>query len=85
MNNSSTSNEKPPAKLIEGEDFYWESGLLVFTAAYHLKRGYCCASGCRHCPYPITETLNQVYAETESEMDEVAKKLQAVSLPVEGW
>jgi|GEM_PF-1683640 len=55
MNNSSAANENPPAKLIEGEDFYWEGGLLVFTAAYHLKRGYCCASGCRHCPYP-TET-----------------------------
>ena len=23
----------------------------LFTAAYHLKRGYCCNSGCRHCPY----------------------------------
>ena len=33
------------------EDFYMENGLLVFTAAYHLKRGYCCDSGCRHCPY----------------------------------
>ncbi|MCW5909434.1 MAG: hypothetical protein KIT62_00080 [Cyclobacteriaceae bacterium] len=32
-------------------DYYWENGLLVFTAAYHLKRGYCCNSGCRHCPY----------------------------------
>jgi len=29
-----------------------ESGLFVFTAAYHLARGECCASGCRHCPYP---------------------------------
>jgi hypothetical protein len=28
-----------------------EDGLLVFTAAYHLKRGNCCGSGCRHCPY----------------------------------
>jgi hypothetical protein len=32
-------------------DWYLESGMLVFTAAYHLKRGYCCGSGCRHCPY----------------------------------
>ena len=35
----------------EGEDYYLERGLLVFTAAYHRKRGHCCASGCRHCPY----------------------------------
>jgi hypothetical protein len=33
------------------EDFYMEDGFLVFTAAYHLKRGYCCNSDCRHCPY----------------------------------
>ncbi|UII27696.1 DUF5522 domain-containing protein [Fulvivirga maritima] len=31
--------------------FYIENGLYVFTEAYHLKRGYCCKSGCRHCPY----------------------------------
>jgi hypothetical protein len=39
------------AALVEGEDYYSEGGLLVFTALYHLKRGYCCNSGCRHCPY----------------------------------
>ena len=33
------------------EDFYYEGPYLVFTAAYHLKRGFCCNSGCRHCPY----------------------------------
>jgi hypothetical protein len=26
-------------------------GNTVFTARYHLERGTCCASGCRHCPY----------------------------------
>lgn len=35
----------------EPEDFYFEGPYMVFTAAYHLKRGYCCGSGCRHCPY----------------------------------
>lgn len=34
------------------EDYYFnEEGLLVFTEAYHLKRGYCCGNKCRHCPY----------------------------------
>ena len=37
--------------LREGEDYYVERGLYVFTAAYLRRRGYCCASGCRHCPY----------------------------------
>ncbi len=27
------------------------SGLFVFTAAYLWARGYCCETGCRHCPY----------------------------------
>jgi hypothetical protein len=38
-------NDKPD------KDYYFENGLIVFTEAYHLKRGYCCKSGCRHCPY----------------------------------
>ena len=33
------------------EDFYFEGPYMVFTAAYHLKRGRCCNSGCRHCPW----------------------------------
>jgi hypothetical protein len=38
--------------FIEGIDFYFDrSGLMVFTEKYHLKRGYCCGNGCRHCPY----------------------------------
>ncbi|MCC7244154.1 MAG: hypothetical protein IT269_00625 [Saprospiraceae bacterium] len=37
--------------LREGEDYYLENGRWVFTSAYHLKRGYCCGSGCRHCPW----------------------------------
>jgi hypothetical protein len=38
--------------LVEGIDFYLdEGGLMVFTAWYLLKRGHCCRSGCRHCPY----------------------------------
>ncbi len=28
-----------------------ESGLMVFTARFLADRGYCCGSGCRHCPY----------------------------------
>jgi hypothetical protein len=42
--------ESPPEELSP-EDFYYEGPYLVFTAAYHLKRGYCCNSDCRHCPY----------------------------------
>lgn len=38
--------------LILNIDYYLdEAGNMVFTEAYHLKRGICCGSGCRHCPY----------------------------------
>ncbi|AEU38603.1 DUF5522 domain-containing protein [Granulicella mallensis] len=36
---------------LRPEDFYMEGPYMVFTAAYHLRRGYCCNSSCRHCPY----------------------------------
>ena len=39
------------AALIEGEDFYYEGGFMVFTEKFLRERGYCCESGCRHCPY----------------------------------
>lgn len=38
-------------QLVEGVDYYFENGLMVFTARYLRNRGYCCESGCRHCPY----------------------------------
>ena len=39
---------KPAA---DDEDFYREGPYIVFTEKFLLKRGYCCESGCRHCPY----------------------------------
>lgn len=46
----SAPGEALPRRL-EPADYYLEDGYVVFTAAYHLKRGTCCGSGCRHCPY----------------------------------
>jgi uncharacterized protein DUF5522 len=37
--------------LVEEIDYYMENGFMVFTATYLQKRGFCCQSGCRHCPY----------------------------------
>jgi hypothetical protein len=45
------ANSAAPSGPLEPDDFYYENGFVVFTAAYHLKRGYCCNSGCRHCPF----------------------------------
>jgi hypothetical protein len=66
MADESTPAGTPPTGFVQSatsasptelapEDFYYEGPYLVFTAAYHLKRGYCCNSGCRHCPYSGAE------------------------------
>ncbi|MCB0525744.1 MAG: DUF5522 domain-containing protein [Saprospiraceae bacterium] len=49
MSKSNKEKEEPP--LVEGLDYYIENGNWVFTAFYLNKRGSCCKSGCRHCPY----------------------------------
>lgn len=48
----------PPTEQPRDDDhgermahWYVENGLVVMTAAFHLARGVCCGSGCRHCPY----------------------------------
>ncbi len=48
--NSPDSNAAETS-AIGDDDFYMDGPYLVFTEAYHLRRGYCCQSGCRHCPY----------------------------------
>ena len=52
------SNEEGDKKKETEPLYYMENGLIVFTAAYHLKRGYCCKRGCRHCPYGFKKESN---------------------------
>ena len=42
--------QREKVKLLPS-DFYIENGLRVMTEEYHIRRGYCCGSGCRHCPF----------------------------------
>ncbi len=44
-------HSQPRLPLTEGEDYYQEGKMIVFTARHHLRRGSCCGRGCRHCPY----------------------------------
>ena len=37
--------------FTEPDDYYREAEKIVFTESYLKRRGYCCDSGCRHCPY----------------------------------
>ncbi len=46
-----SENKEPVDGKEADEDFYMDGPYLVFTAAFHRKRGYCCESGCRHCPF----------------------------------
>ncbi|MBP8792428.1 MAG: hypothetical protein KBE41_11575 [Lutibacter sp.] len=39
------------APLRDGDFYFNEQGYRVFTEQYHLKRGYCCKNGCKHCPF----------------------------------
>ncbi len=45
------TGEEPARPLVEGVDYYMEGRYMVFTADFLRRRGYCCQSGCRHCPY----------------------------------
>lgn len=52
MNSKKAENKDAgEPKFVEGVDYYFEDGLLVMTAEYLRKRGYCCGNGCRNCPY----------------------------------
>ncbi|HLM01386.1 MAG TPA: DUF5522 domain-containing protein [Pyrinomonadaceae bacterium] len=54
------TTKQPQEKLIEGVDYYFENGLMVLTAHFLLKRGYCCRNGCRHCPYSLKDEKNSL-------------------------
>jgi Family of unknown function (DUF5522)/Cysteine-rich CWC len=43
------ASSRPACK--EGDCYLDQNGNNVFTAAFHLNRGSCCGSGCRHCPF----------------------------------
>ncbi|OGX86391.1 DUF5522 domain-containing protein [Hymenobacter glacialis] len=40
-----------PQPLQPGDFYYTAEGYLVFTEQYHRRRGSCCQSSCRHCPW----------------------------------
>ncbi|MFY7861745.1 MAG: cysteine-rich CWC family protein [Chitinophagales bacterium] len=45
------NSEIPHPPLVEDTHYYMENGLIVFTELFHIQKGKCCGSGCRHCPY----------------------------------
>lgn len=48
-------------KDLEPDDYYMsDGGYIVFTEKYLLKRGYCCKSSCRHCPYGFDKKTGRI-------------------------
>ncbi|WP_100337990.1 DUF5522 domain-containing protein [Hymenobacter chitinivorans] len=45
-----------PQPLQPGDYYLTPEGFMVFTEQYHLRRGFCCKSGCRHCPWGFSRT-----------------------------
>jgi len=47
--------------MIKHVDFYYDDQKkIVMTEQYHISRGYCCGSKCKHCPYwPKYKTGNK--------------------------
>ncbi|NBU48206.1 MAG: hypothetical protein EBS34_12370 [Flavobacteriales bacterium] len=48
------------SKLQEEDYYVSEEGFIIFTEAYHLKRGYCCKSNCKHCPFGYKNNLGSI-------------------------
>jgi hypothetical protein len=53
MNLNNNKREKSN-KLLPSDFYYDKFGNMVFTEEYHIRRGVCCGSGCRHCPFDPT-------------------------------
>ena len=52
--------ENPRNIKPEPGDYYIEDGYMVYTEKYLLRRGYCCQSGCRHCPYGYNKKTGRI-------------------------
>lgn len=46
-------------ELQDGDYYLTPEGYRCFTAQFLLRRGYCCESGCRHCPYGYNKKTNR--------------------------
>jgi hypothetical protein len=42
---------KKDREFIQNVHYYIDGERIVFTERFHIERGQCCGSGCRHCPY----------------------------------
>jgi len=60
-------------KYLESIHYYIEDNKIVFTSLFHIQRGKCCGSGCRHCPYDPKHKKGNVVLSKESLKFEIMK------------
>lgn len=53
-------NSKKKNQFVENIHYYLEGERIVFTEQFHLERGQCCGTGCRHCPYDPKHTKGTI-------------------------
>jgi hypothetical protein len=53
--------------VAEGKDTYVDpkTGFDVFTSVHLFRRGVCCGSGCRHCPFGYENVEKKESEETD--------------------
>jgi len=66
--NPDTAEPKLAAPTPGPGDFYYDGPYFVFTEQYHLRRGWCCQSGCRHCPYGFVKPAAEPAPTPEEEI-----------------
>jgi 2-iminoacetate synthase ThiH len=53
-------------KELDPSEFYLSpEGYIIYTEKYHLKRGYCCKNGCKHCPFGYNKKTGKFDKEKE--------------------
>ena len=68
----------------EGIHYYMDGERVVFTALFHIQRGQCCGSGCRHCPYDPKYKKGRVVVAKESlkfeimRIEDIQKQLKEI-------
>jgi len=60
VNGKDNEHDKPNDALLPGDFYKTPEGYIIFTEQYLLRRGHCCLSGCKHCPYGFNIKTGQI-------------------------
>ena len=58
MENEFASFSQSKSKLSKEDYYLSEEGFIIFTE--DSKRGYCCKSNCKHCPYGYDKNTGEI-------------------------